>query len=356
MVANGAGHQPARGAVARIRELDEERRALLTSLLGSDWETGDQVSLPRPSRPGLNLDGAVLGTLPTDVKQKVQEIFARAQERIEAYTEARRQAGKTPEISELARLHQQARIELAGVLTPPQLEEYLLRYSQNAGDLRAELGQLKHFNALPDEFRTIFRATDSYDLQLRLLADATDTSSVQMREALLTQRENALKLALGRERYEEYECCTIRFIAMPTRPRNKLAIRMRLHPLRNQPGSHPGIGAHPRQHQYHFRATRHRTEEGGTRTSQSPRPGAGPGSAEDPPPRPSSAKESPRATSGENLSFLSRLYGVNPDALRAANPGLDSTAETGRLRQCSHQPSPAGAGVATAVSIDVLMR
>src|SRR5262249_15991041 len=61
-------------AAARLRELDEERRTLLTQLLGPNWETGDQISLPRPSRPGLNLDGAVLGALPNDVKQSVQEI------------------------------------------------------------------------------------------------------------------------------------------------------------------------------------------------------------------------------------------------------------------------------------------
>src|SRR5688572_28748288 len=105
-------------ATARIRELEEERRGLLTSLLGSDWETGDQISLPRPSRPGLNLDGPILGTLPTDLKQEIQEIAARAQDRLDAYTEARKQAGKMPEPSELARLQQQTRQELASVLTP----------------------------------------------------------------------------------------------------------------------------------------------------------------------------------------------------------------------------------------------
>jgi len=312
-------------AVARIRELDEERRALLTSLLGSDWETGDQVSLPRPSRPGLNLDGAVLGTLPTDVKQKVQEIFARAQERIEAYTEARRQAGKTPEISELARLHQQARIELAGVLTPPQLEEYLLRYSQNAGDLRAEVGQLKHFNALPDEFRTIFRATDSYDLQLRLLADATDTSSVQMREALLTQRENALKLALGRERYEEY-----RMLHDPVYRDAYATAQQAGDP--NAAYTLYEINLAATQELARIRANTNITSEqlaielkkAELEQFKALAQALGQEVPEDPPPPP---KPQPKKvhvlTSGENLSFLSRLYGVNPDALRAANPGLD---------------------------------
>ena len=41
-----------RAAAEKARELEDERRALLTRLLGTNWETGDLVSIPRPSRPG----------------------------------------------------------------------------------------------------------------------------------------------------------------------------------------------------------------------------------------------------------------------------------------------------------------
>ena len=37
-------------AEEKSRILDEERRALLSRLLGTNWESGDLVSLPRPSR------------------------------------------------------------------------------------------------------------------------------------------------------------------------------------------------------------------------------------------------------------------------------------------------------------------
>src|SRR5262245_13956911 len=40
-------------AAAKSRALDEERRTLLAKLLGVTWESGDAVSLPRPSRPGM---------------------------------------------------------------------------------------------------------------------------------------------------------------------------------------------------------------------------------------------------------------------------------------------------------------
>jgi len=193
-----------RAAAEKVRALDGERRALLARLLGPDWESRDLANLPRPSHPGVVLDGPVLGELPAEAKQAVQDTSARAQERLQAYLDAQRLQGKTPDPAELARLRQQTRNELARTLTPQQLEEYLLRYSQNANDLRAELGQLKYFDATPDEFRAIFRATDSIDQQLQLLAGSNDPNSISQRNALLQQRENTLKLALVPDRYEEF--------------------------------------------------------------------------------------------------------------------------------------------------------
>jgi LysM repeat protein len=194
-----------RAAVEKARELEDERRALLTRLLGPNWETGDLVSIPRPSRPGVVLDGPVLGALPADTKQAIQNVSVRSQDRMQAYLDAQRRAGKEPDPVELAKLRQQTRDELAGLLSPPDLEEFLLRYSQDANDLRAAFGQLRFFNPTPDEFREVFRATDDLDQRIQLLADATDPGSLAARKALEDQRENAIKIALGPERYTEYQ-------------------------------------------------------------------------------------------------------------------------------------------------------
>jgi LysM repeat protein len=194
-----------RAAADKVRALNEERRALLTRLLGPNWESGDLASLPRPSRPGIILDGPVLGVLPAEAKQAVQDISARAQSRLEDYLESQRLLGKPADPVELARLRQQTRDDLARALTPPQLEEYLLRYSQNANNLRADLGRLKFFDASPEEFRGLFRATDSIDQQLELLAGNNDPNAVAQRNALLQQRDSAVKLALGADRYQQYQ-------------------------------------------------------------------------------------------------------------------------------------------------------
>jgi hypothetical protein len=192
-------------ATEKARALDNERRTLLTQLLGPAWETGDLVNLPRPSHPGILLDGPVLGALPSETKQALQEISARSEERLQAYLDAQRQLGKPADAVELAKLRQQTRDDLARVLAPGPLEEYLLRYSQQANNLRAEFGQLQFFDASADEFRAVFRATDSLDQRIQLLADSTDPNSVQARRALEAQREAAIKTALGPKRYEEYQ-------------------------------------------------------------------------------------------------------------------------------------------------------
>jgi LysM repeat protein len=189
----------------KLVALDTERRGLLAKLLGDTWEGGDLASLPRPTRQGIALDGPILGTLPAEAKQSVESISAQAQDRMQAYLNDMRAAGRNPDPAELARLRQDTRTELAAVLSPAQLEEYLLRYSQTANDLRANLGRLKYFNASPDEFRSIFRATDSIDQQLEMLGSANDPITVAQRNSLQQQRDGAIRLALGTDRFQQYQ-------------------------------------------------------------------------------------------------------------------------------------------------------
>jgi LysM repeat protein len=193
-----------RAALQKFREMEGQRRRVLTTLLGTNWETGDLVSISRPSRPGVALDGPVLGALSSEVKQALENVSLGSQDRMQAYLDAQRSANKAPDPVELAKLRQQTRDELAHILSPPELEEYLLRYSQDANNLRTDFGQLRFFNPTPDEFRGVFRATDALDQRIQLLADAGDPSSLAARKALEDQRENAIKIALGPKRYEEY--------------------------------------------------------------------------------------------------------------------------------------------------------
>jgi LysM repeat protein len=191
-------------AAEKTKALEDERRALLTRLLGVSWESGDLVSLPRPTHTGVLLDGPVLGSLSAETKQAVEDVHQRSEDRLQAYLDAQRKAGKNPSAAELAKLREQTRNDLARILTPPQVEEFLLRYSQNASELRAQFGQLEYFNPSPDEFRAVFRVTDNIDQQIAALSDSTDPNTLRQKKALEDQREAAIKNALGPKRYEDY--------------------------------------------------------------------------------------------------------------------------------------------------------
>ena len=60
-------------------------------------------------------------------------------------------------------MREQTRAELQGILSPAAVEEFLLRYSNNAAELRAELANLRFFATTPDEFRAMFRARDQFE-------------------------------------------------------------------------------------------------------------------------------------------------------------------------------------------------
>lgn len=312
-------------AAAKSRELDQERRELLVRLLGPGWESGDLVSLPRPSRQPIPLDGPVLGALPDSVKQRVEEISLRTQDRIQAYSEAQRQAGKPVDPMELAKLRQQTRTELASVLSPYQLEEFLLRYSQSAGALRTEFGQLKYFNATRDEFRAVFRATDNFDQQLQLLGNATDPNSVAARRALEEQRLAVIKNTLGPERFEEYQrlhdptyrdaYAAAMAAGMPESALTLYEINQAAEEELSRIRGDTNLTAEMRAIELK-KAELEQLKAAAQAVGQEVPP-------EPPtPPKPTPAKNHVLKP-GEGLDFLSRLYGVNPNDLRAANPNLN---------------------------------
>jgi hypothetical protein len=182
-----------------MQALDQERRELLATLLGPNWDSSETN---QPGRSVIPLNGPVLGELSPETKQAVQDISARSQQRAAQLTEAARAEGRNPSPSELAGSRQQTREELAKVLNPAQMEEFLLRYSQNASTLRNDL---RGFNISPDEFRNIFRAIDPLDQQIQLSYSGDDPASVQQRALLQKQREDAIKTALGADRYRDYQ-------------------------------------------------------------------------------------------------------------------------------------------------------
>ena len=180
----------------QVRTLEAEKTQLLTQLLGPGWETHKAATAAN----AIRFDGPVLAALPPETKSAVERIEANARQSREAIERRGEVVNGDVLTQDLARLRQDTRRELAAVLNPEQLEEYLLRYSQTADQLR---DQLRGFGADADEFRRIFRIRDSYDQQIAALS-TNDTASAARRRELERTRDAAIRDSLGQERYAFY--------------------------------------------------------------------------------------------------------------------------------------------------------
>jgi hypothetical protein len=181
------------------RILEEERRALIEKYLGPDALDSEKGEAMLWSN--VQLTGPVLGNLPPEVHNTVQEICGKSIERHQGAFWARINEGQPLNAVEMARLREQTRSDLRKVLNGNEMEEFLLRYSHNAHQLRTEL---RGFNPTPDEFRKILRATDPMDPQLQQEFGGIETLSQQQRERHLAQRDSAIRESIGPKRYQDY--------------------------------------------------------------------------------------------------------------------------------------------------------
>jgi len=189
-----------RAAADKSKALEDERKALLVKLLGPNWDVSALAA--NRSTNGISFTGAVLSQLSPEARTRVLDINSRAQARLEAYRQAQQQAGKPLNPVDLARLRQETRAELSQALNPQQMEEYLLRYSTTATQMRQELSG---FNTTPEEFRQIFNLRDSYDHQLQLTYAGNDPAMVRKRRELEDQRDASIRQAIGQERFRFYQ-------------------------------------------------------------------------------------------------------------------------------------------------------
>ena len=181
----------------QIRTLEQEKTILLTQLLGIGWDAQKTMA----GGNAIRFDGAVLSKLSTETKSAVERIETNARRARAEAEERARQDGRVADAAELAHVRQEARRQLAAILNPEQLEEYLLRYSHTAEQMRDEL---RGYEADADEFRRIFRARDSYEQQIAAL-NPTDPGTAARRAELERARDEALRQSIGPERFAFYQ-------------------------------------------------------------------------------------------------------------------------------------------------------
>jgi hypothetical protein len=190
----------AEAAQDKVRSLETERRQLLTSLLGAGWETESKESIA--ARGGVTLTGPILGDLPAETKKAVLAIAAAAQLKIEAYQEEQRLQGSTIDPMEMVRLREEPLVRLAPVLGPEAYEEYVLRYSPAAQQLRE---MMRTLNPTPDLFRELYSALSAIIGQPAYFYAGSDPDLTRQQQQLAAQSEAVIKATLGADVYASYQ-------------------------------------------------------------------------------------------------------------------------------------------------------
>ena len=182
----------------KLAALEDEKRNLIQELLDVD----ERIELKKYL--GDDANDRLLAFLDDDQRAeltRLQEhyttleagVFEKARGLMTAEDEAR-----------LRDLKAEQRAELAKLLTPDELEEYDLRTSETANEMRTTLAA---FKPTPEEFRALFRlrqaSTEASGGQTAPeTLSAADAGKLQAAERKLQEQ---IKEALGAQRYTEYE-------------------------------------------------------------------------------------------------------------------------------------------------------
>lgn len=177
------------------RELEREKRALLKELLGIDYESEMARWSGRPDE-----DDFRLGFLTAEKQEAIKTLQTKYREMERALMA---EGGfRNPENrAKMAALRAQREAELAQVLGPQDFEEYQLRNSNTARNMRENLAS---FQPTEDEFRQIFQMRKNFDDQFGFTRDGGDQAMREKRQAGQAQLDEQIRATLGEERFREY--------------------------------------------------------------------------------------------------------------------------------------------------------
>ncbi len=179
----------------KYKEMDEERRGTLRSLLGTNVprKITDMVAMYNPFE-------SMLSFLPQSKQDAIMEIQQQMSERMMEAAED----GDNLDGSDWQAIQKEQEAELAKLLSEDELLEYNLRMSNSANMLRSELGG---FDVSEDEFRDMFALRKEFDDEYGTFGPAEGQDPQEWHKQR-TEGEKDLKAAyeevLGEDRYREY--------------------------------------------------------------------------------------------------------------------------------------------------------
>ena len=192
------GMQPDKEKQKQARDLEKEKKALILELLGVDIEEES-----RKLYGGFDYYERTMGFIPKEKREQVrslQEKFSEMEQDIYRKAEGFIDSDRQLELGTIAKARSS---ELAKILTPEELEQYELRSSNTANQMRYGL---KTFEPTEEEFRSIFKLKKSFEDAIGQFGyDPDESPEIRKKRAdaqnLLSEK---LKTQLGEARYTEY--------------------------------------------------------------------------------------------------------------------------------------------------------
>ncbi len=176
-------------------DLNEEKRELITELLGVDYDAEIARWSGRPDE-----DAYRYGFLSEEKQAQTKELSDKYRE---MERELFRGGGMTGENrARFIALRAEREAEMAKVLTPEEFEQYQLRNSYTARNMRENL---TGFQPNEDEFRQIFQAKKSFDDQFGMTRDGGDAAVKEERRVAQERLDAQLKATLGEQRFHDYQ-------------------------------------------------------------------------------------------------------------------------------------------------------
>ncbi len=176
---------------------EKEKRALLKELLGPDIldEMEKNQMAMYGNWGGYYAAGKEWGFLPANKRDQARDLTEKFQQlQQEIYYKSKGDYGDETQ-AQLRALQKQKTAEMASILSPQEFEDYDLRQSQTAQNMR---WQFKYFKASEEEYRKIFKLQKTFDEQYAGYNPDPDDREAQkkLQEASTALREGQ-KAALG---------------------------------------------------------------------------------------------------------------------------------------------------------------
>jgi len=179
------------------RDLEKEKRDLIKELLGIDYEQEIAKFSGRPDDEYYRH-----GFLSPEKQEQLKALQEKYRELERAAAGEGGGRNDPAARAKLAALRAQQQAEMAQLLGPADYEQYQLRNSWTARDMRENLAS---FQPNEQEFKEIFQLRKAHDDQLAFNRDGGDESAREQRRQAQQQLDEQIKGVLGEQRYHDYQ-------------------------------------------------------------------------------------------------------------------------------------------------------